>query len=277
MKRMLGRLDRHRHLSARRRCHSWRRHRRPAHPRRLAEAATSIPTRPSARSPPKLQSLDEQREDLKAKQTRARAAAQRAARRPRQELQDRHRARGRDRARHSSTSSLRYAVPGASWAPSYDARLHVAERAVELSYFGLVRNSTGEDWNDVALTLSTARPNLGGGAPELRPWIVDVAQPVGGIVGEGQHPGRVAPGRTDRQGASGLQCQSAATTSSGGAVLERAEGRRHACRRGRSRRHERDVQDPRGRHAAGQQHRPEGRRSPRPSSRPISSTRPRRS
>ena len=73
--------------------------------------------------------------------------------------------------------ALKYAVPGASWAPSYDARLHAAERAVELTYFGLVRNGTGEDWNDIALTLSTARPSLGGGAPELSPWIVDVARP----------------------------------------------------------------------------------------------------
>ncbi len=72
--------------------------------------------------------------------------------------------------------ALRYAVPGASWAPSYDARLRVADRAVELAYFGLVRNATGEDWTNIALTLSTARPNLGGGAPELPPWIVDVAR-----------------------------------------------------------------------------------------------------
>lgn len=73
--------------------------------------------------------------------------------------------------------TLKYAAPGASWAPSYDARLKVADRAVELSYFGLVRNGTGEDWNSIALTLSTARPSLGGGAPELRPWIVDVLRP----------------------------------------------------------------------------------------------------
>ncbi len=73
--------------------------------------------------------------------------------------------------------ALKYAVPGASWAPSYDARLHSAGRTIALGYFGLVRNNTGEDWKDVALTLSTARPNLGGGAPELRPWIVDIAPP----------------------------------------------------------------------------------------------------
>jgi uncharacterized protein (TIGR02231 family) len=74
--------------------------------------------------------------------------------------------------------TLAYAVPGASWTPAYDARLHSDERMVELTYFGLVRQNTGEDWKDISLTLSTARPSLGGGAPELEPWIVDVAQPV---------------------------------------------------------------------------------------------------
>jgi len=58
--------------------------------------------------------------------------------------------------------------------PSYDARLHADDRMVELAYYGMVRNATGEDWDNVALTLSTARPGLGGGAPELRPWVVDV-------------------------------------------------------------------------------------------------------
>ena len=124
-----------------------------------------------------LQSLDNQREELKAKQ----AALE-------QRLNELRGAGGKSyktvTVRVAVTEpgrldvTLKYAVPGASWAPSYDARLHAAERAVELSYFGLVRNGTGEDWTDIALTLSTARPSLGGGAPELRPWIVDVARPM---------------------------------------------------------------------------------------------------
>ncbi len=72
--------------------------------------------------------------------------------------------------------TLAYAIPGASWTPAYDARLHSDERAIALTYFGIVRQNTGEDWKSVALTLSTARPSLGGGAPELSPWIVDVMQ-----------------------------------------------------------------------------------------------------
>lgn len=72
--------------------------------------------------------------------------------------------------------TLAYAVPGASWIPAYDARLRSEARRIDLTYHGIVRNSTGEDWNTVALTLSTARPSLGGGAPELPAWIVDEAR-----------------------------------------------------------------------------------------------------
>lgn len=74
--------------------------------------------------------------------------------------------------------SLSYGVPGASWAPAYDARLRTEQRSVDLTYFGVVRNATGEDWNALALTLSTARPSQGGGAPTLPPWIVDIYRPM---------------------------------------------------------------------------------------------------
>ena len=73
--------------------------------------------------------------------------------------------------------ALSYTVPGASWSPSYDARVLSTERAVALGYFGIVRQNTGEDWKDVALTLSTARPGLGGAAPQLTAWNLDVFQP----------------------------------------------------------------------------------------------------
>jgi uncharacterized protein (TIGR02231 family) len=74
--------------------------------------------------------------------------------------------------------SLAYTVPGASWAPSYDARVASSERLVQLDYFGIVRQGTGEDWKDVALTLSTARPSLGGAAPVLSVWNLDIFNPI---------------------------------------------------------------------------------------------------
>ncbi len=74
--------------------------------------------------------------------------------------------------------ALAYTVPGASWSPSYDARVLSSERAVALGYFGIVRQSTGEDWKDVMLTLSTARPGLGGAAPVLGAWNLDIFNPM---------------------------------------------------------------------------------------------------
>ena len=75
--------------------------------------------------------------------------------------------------------TLSYTLAGASWTPAYDARLRSEKREVQLDAFGLVRNATGEDWKDISLTLSTARPGLGGAAPEIAPWLVNVAQPLG--------------------------------------------------------------------------------------------------
>ncbi|MDF3057083.1 MAG: hypothetical protein K0R17_1298 [Rariglobus sp.] len=74
--------------------------------------------------------------------------------------------------------TLSYGLPGASWTPAYDARLHSEKRQVQLDAFGLVRNATGEDWAHLVLTLSTARPGLGGAAPEISPWYVDVSRPI---------------------------------------------------------------------------------------------------
>jgi uncharacterized protein (TIGR02231 family) len=74
--------------------------------------------------------------------------------------------------------ALSYTVPGASWSPSYDARVLSTEHAVTLGYFGIVRQNTGEEWKDVALTLSTARPGLGGAAPSLNAWNLDVFNPI---------------------------------------------------------------------------------------------------
>ncbi len=68
------------------------------------------------------------------------------------------------------TLELSYATPRAGWYPLYDARAEFDKNKVALSAFAVVRQTTGEDWADVALTLSTARPSLGGRMPELSSW-----------------------------------------------------------------------------------------------------------
>lgn len=65
------------------------------------------------------------------------------------------------------TVRVQYQIYGASWQPLYDARLNMADRAVSLTQFGQVQQATGEEWNNVALTLSTAQPARGAAPPEL--------------------------------------------------------------------------------------------------------------
>jgi uncharacterized protein (TIGR02231 family) len=78
---------------------------------------------------------------------------------------------------------LSYLVRGASWHPQYDARVQMtgegeqSEGEVELTYVGVVQQSTGERWEDVGLSLSTARPSLAAVLPELEPWYLDVYTP----------------------------------------------------------------------------------------------------
>lgn len=70
------------------------------------------------------------------------------------------------------TVDLSYQVNNATWQPLYDARLDTQSGALALVQYGEVRQQTGEDWNDVALTLSTAQPHRGAGLPDLNPmWV----------------------------------------------------------------------------------------------------------
>ena len=69
-----------------------------------------------------------------------------------------------------------YLVSRASWTPLYDLRVNTSSNCINLDYLAEVTQSTGEDWMDVSLTLSTAKPGLGM-APKLEPWYIDVLRP----------------------------------------------------------------------------------------------------
>lgn len=70
-----------------------------------------------------------------------------------------------------------YTVDRASWQPLYDLRVDTHRGVLQLDYLAQVTQSTGEDWTDVALTLSTAKPGLGTLPPKLNPWYIDVPAP----------------------------------------------------------------------------------------------------
>ncbi|HBM90803.1 MAG TPA: hypothetical protein DD400_02865 [Rhodospirillaceae bacterium] len=67
---------------------------------------------------------------------------------------------------------ITYLLPQAGWSPVYDARLNTKSGQVRLVQYGEVRQRTGEDWNGVKLTLSTAQPARGAALPSLHSmWI----------------------------------------------------------------------------------------------------------
>jgi uncharacterized protein (TIGR02231 family) len=75
------------------------------------------------------------------------------------------------------TLDLTAVTARAGWEPSYDVRLAADGRNADLTFRALVRQQTGEDWKDVDLTLSTARPAAGGAPPELYPWRIAFFRP----------------------------------------------------------------------------------------------------
>ncbi|KAG9079345.1 hypothetical protein FRC06_007807, partial [Ceratobasidium sp. 370] len=98
---------------------------------------------------------------------------------------------------------LTYVVSHASWTPLYDVRASIAKSpdatsTIALHYRASITQTTGEDWSDVALTLSTASPQLGSDVPNLSSWRIGFPAPppfcgggaapiawVGGSIGAG--------------------------------------------------------------------------------------------
>ena len=68
-----------------------------------------------------------------------------------------------------ATLRVTYAVRNARWVPLYDARLDTGAKdrkpALELVRRADITQSTGEDWSNVSLGVSTVRLARGGSAP----------------------------------------------------------------------------------------------------------------
>jgi len=77
--------------------------------------------------------------------------------------------------------TIRYQVANASWSPSYEARLQTGTKTSQpnltVMRHAMLTQRTGENWNDVAIRLSTTRPTAGTSAPELAPMSVDYQAP----------------------------------------------------------------------------------------------------
>ncbi len=80
-------------------------------------------------------------------------------------------------AQVKGTFRLKYRIQDAGWQPIYDARLTTPDKnkpaKIEIVRRAAVMQSTVEDWSNVSLTLSTARPVGATAAPEIFPQRVD--------------------------------------------------------------------------------------------------------
>ncbi len=79
-----------------------------------------------------------------------------------------------------ATLRVTYTVRNARWVPLYDARLDTGAKdrkvALELIRRAEITQTTGEDWSNVALAVSTVRTARGGNAPDLASLIVQYPQ-----------------------------------------------------------------------------------------------------
>jgi len=67
---------------------------------------------------------------------------------------------------------VNYLVNEARWFPSYDIRAKNVKAPVGVTYKANVSQQSGEDWENVSLTISSANPSEQGVRPIIRPWIV---------------------------------------------------------------------------------------------------------
>ncbi|TGK11243.1 DUF4139 domain-containing protein [Leptospira stimsonii] len=74
----------------------------------------------------------------------------------------------------------KYLIPGASWFPRYSLQLTDESRSGDLSWFALVRNDTGEDWDKVKLFFTASNPDLDIDLPIVREWRIQTQATVDG-------------------------------------------------------------------------------------------------
>ncbi|HOX05038.1 MAG TPA: mucoidy inhibitor MuiA family protein [Planctomycetota bacterium] len=78
---------------------------------------------------------------------------------------------------------LSYLLPGAMWFPAYDVRADVDKGELELVYYAVIQQATGEDWPGAELTLNASRPAERTVKPEPAPWLLGGAPLPGNLAG----------------------------------------------------------------------------------------------
>jgi TonB-dependent SusC/RagA subfamily outer membrane receptor len=68
--------------------------------------------------------------------------------------------------------TISYVTPAASWKPTYDLRVENINKPVALAYKAKLAQSTGIDWDNVKLSLSTSIPAQHNNAPDVKAWFL---------------------------------------------------------------------------------------------------------
>lgn len=77
---------------------------------------------------------------------------------------------------------VEYLVSGTGWQPTYDLRTASDLASVDVGYRAKIWQKTGEDWNDVAIALSTAAPQRGAQGPDPVPSWITLYEPRSGSI-----------------------------------------------------------------------------------------------
>ncbi len=72
---------------------------------------------------------------------------------------------------------LSYLVNGANWQQQYNLRANPQKSNVLIEYNAVVNQASGENWNGIALSLSTAQPTMVAAPPILEPMLVGLSRP----------------------------------------------------------------------------------------------------
>ena len=70
-----------------------------------------------------------------------------------------------------------YFLSDVQWTPKYEVRADSLAQRLELNFFAIIRQGSGEDLSGSKVEISTARPAVSGELPELLPWRLDIYQP----------------------------------------------------------------------------------------------------
>jgi len=72
---------------------------------------------------------------------------------------------------------ITYVATEAGWSPQYEARADFNTSKVDFNYFASIWQSTGEDWTDANVEISTSKPFVYGNLPDLTAWYLDIYTP----------------------------------------------------------------------------------------------------